>query len=82
MALGAHAQRRADDVLDRIELVRLNNTVLNAAGEMKPAELRSLDAIHLATAALFETTLSELVTYDERMAAAARASGWTVTSPS
>ena len=73
--------RRADDVLNRIELVRLNNAVLNAAGVMKPAELRSLDAIHLATAALFETTLSDLVTYDARMAAAARTHGWAVASP-
>ena len=79
--LGAPAVQRADDVLNRIELVRLNNTVLNAAGVMKPDDLRSLDAIHLATAALFETTLGDLVTYDARMATAAQAHGWAVTSP-
>jgi predicted nucleic acid-binding protein len=72
---------RADDVLNRIELVRLNNAVLNSAGVMKPDELRSLDAIHLATAALFESTLSELVTYDTRMTAAAEAHGWDVAAP-
>ena len=81
LQLGAPAMRRADDVLNRIELVRLNNAVLNAAGARKPDELRSLDAIHLATAALFETTLSDLVTYDARMASAARAHGWAVASP-
>jgi predicted nucleic acid-binding protein len=73
--------QRADDVLNRIELVRLNNAVLSAAGVMKPDELRSLDAIHLATAALFETTLSDLVTYDARLATAAQAHGWAVVSP-
>jgi len=81
LQLGVAAMQRADDVLNRIELVRLNNAVLNAAGVMKPDELRSLDAIHLATAVLFETTLSDLVTYDARMAAAAQAHGWAVAAP-
>jgi hypothetical protein len=81
LQLGVPAMQRADDVLNRIELVRLNNAVLNAAGVMKPDELRSLGAIHLATAALFETTLSDLVTYDARMAAAAQAHGWAVATP-
>ena len=81
LQLGTPAMRRADDVLNRIELLRLNHAVLNAAGVMKPNELRSLDAIHLATAALFEATLTDLVTYDTRMAAAARAHGWVVNSP-
>jgi hypothetical protein len=81
LPLGGSAVQRADDVLNRIELVRLTNDVLNAAGLMKPDELRSLDAIHLATAALLETTLSDLVTYDSRLAAAARAQGWAVASP-
>jgi predicted nucleic acid-binding protein len=79
--LGADAVQRADEALNRIDLVRLNNAVLNAAGVMKPEELRSLDAIHLATAALLEGTLSDLVTYDSRMATAARAHGWAVTAP-
>jgi len=81
LQLGVPAMQRADDVLNRIELVRLNNAVLNAAGVMKPDELRSLDAIHLATATLFETTLSDLVTYDARMSAAAQAHGWAVAAP-
>ena len=38
--------------------------------------------IHLATAALFETTLRVLITYDVRMASAAQAFGWTVSAPS
>jgi len=82
LQLGATPLRRADDVLSRIELVRLSNAVLNSAGLMEPDELRSLDSIHLATAALFAATLSGLVTYDARIATAARARGWTVASPS
>jgi len=81
LQLGVTAMQRAEEVLKRIELVRMNIAVLNAAGVMKPDELRSLDAIHLATAALFETTLSDLITYDSRMATAAQAHGWAVASP-
>ena len=81
LQLGVPAVQRADDVLNRIELVRLNNAVLNAAGVMTPDELRSLGAIHLATAALFEATLSDLVTYDARLATAAQAHGWAVVAP-
>jgi predicted nucleic acid-binding protein len=82
LPLGAAALRRAGEVLKRIELVRVNNRVLNMAGRMEPVDLRSLDAIHLATAALLEGTLSDLITYDTRMASAAQVFGWIVTSPS
>jgi predicted nucleic acid-binding protein len=81
MPLGDAAVRRGQDVLARIELVRVNDRVLNAAGALAPAELRSLDAIHLATAALFGTTLRALVTYDQRMAIAARELGLRVFAP-
>ena len=50
MSLGQHAIRRGDEVLSRIDLVRINDRVLRAAAALMPAELRSLDAIHLATA--------------------------------
>jgi predicted nucleic acid-binding protein len=47
-----------------------------------PARLRSLDAIHLATARRLGAELADLVTYDERMAAAARTMGYRVSEPS
>lgn len=81
LALGDPYRRRAGDVLGRIDLVRINNQVLSDAGRMEPVTLRSLDAIHLATAALFETTLSGVITYDGPMADAARSFGWKVSSP-
>lgn len=82
LGLGERFHRRANDVLSRIDLVRVSNDVLDAAGVLQPATLRSLDAIHLATAALFDATLSGLITYDSRMAGAAQSYGWTVSSPS
>ena len=43
-------------VLSRVDLVRVNDAVLSKAGTMLPAELRSLDAIHIATAGQIERT--------------------------
>ena len=68
-------------VLARIDLVRVNDRVLNLAGSLLPEELRSLDAIHLAIAGRLGTDLSEIVTYDERMTAAARVMGYKVSAP-
>ena len=68
-------------VLARVDLVRVNDRVLNEAGALRPIELRSLDAIHLATAEQIGTDLGEIVTYDERMAGAARLMGYNVSSP-
>jgi uncharacterized protein len=45
-------------------------------------DVRSLDAIHLATAAELFDDIRELVTYDLRMAKTARAMGFKVSSPS
>ncbi len=68
-------------VLARCDLVRANDRVLNLAGTMGPADLRSLDAIHLATAERLRDEISELVVYDQRMADAARQLGHRVSSP-
>jgi uncharacterized protein len=69
-------------VLDRVDLARVNDRVLNLAATLFPRELRTLDAIHLATAARLGADLGEIVTYDGRMAASARAMGFKVSSPS
>jgi hypothetical protein len=51
------------------------------AGELQPPDLRSLDAIHLATAQLLGQDFGRVVTYDERMAEAARFLRMRVVSP-
>lgn len=73
---------RGRDVLGRLNLVRVNDRVLNTAGLLLPGELRSLDAIHLATALQLGDDARLLVTYDERMADAARTLGLRTASPS
>jgi predicted nucleic acid-binding protein len=79
---GPEAVARGEDALRRIQLLRVNDRVLNEAGRMEPAELRSLDSIHLASARQLGPSVKQIVTYDERMAEAAQASGWSVASPS
>jgi predicted nucleic acid-binding protein len=73
---------RAEDVLRRVQLLRVNDRVLREAGRLESADLRSLDAIHLASARHLGSSVKQIVTYDERMAEAARASGWSVAAPS
>ena len=68
-------------VLARCDLARVNDHVLTRAGMLEPHELRSLDAIHLATAERRGRDIRELVMYDERMAQAARQMGYKVSSP-
>jgi predicted nucleic acid-binding protein len=74
-------EREANRVMRAITLVRMDDIVLRAAASLRPASLRTLDAIHLATAQLFESQLAGFVVYDRRLAAAARQHGLTVYSP-
>ena len=77
-----HLARRARVVLDRVELVRVNDRVLTDAGALLPANIRSLDAIHLATALLLGEALGQFVTYDGRLASACRVAGIKAVAPS
>lgn len=78
---GQPAITRARRVLGRIALLRLDDLLLDAAAALSGAHLRSLDAIHLAAAQALGGELAEVVTYDRRMADAARQVGLPVSSP-
>ena len=82
LPLGPAAVARGEEVLRRLEVVRVNDEVLKTAGSMLPVELRSLDAIHLATAALIGADLARVCTYDDRMTSSAKALGLAVVAPS
>ncbi len=81
MPSGPAAVARGEEVLRRIQLLRINDRVLSEAGRLEPPELRSLDAIHLASARELGTTIRQIVTYDDRMGEAAHTLGWTVVAP-
>jgi uncharacterized protein len=78
---GPAAVARGEEVLRRIQLLRINDRVLSEAGRLEPLELRSLDAIHLASARELGTSIRQIVTYDDRMGEAAEILGWTVVAP-
>jgi predicted nucleic acid-binding protein len=82
LPLGAPGLRAGRAALSRVTLVRVNDRVLDSAASLLPAELRALDAIHVATAHELRHRLAQLVTYDARMAAAATNLGLRVVAPS
>lgn len=71
---------RLTRVLDLIELIEVDAGARILAQTVRPATVRSLDAIHLATA-LRVQPLTSFVTYDKRLADAARIAGLTVDVP-
>jgi predicted nucleic acid-binding protein len=58
-------------LLESVSFIVADQALSDEAGILQPPELRSLDAIHLATARALGTNLSALVTYDQRLADAA-----------
>jgi predicted nucleic acid-binding protein len=78
---GARFVARVHASLERALLLPLDDTVLDAAAALEPATLRSLDAIHLATALSLGDDLGAMYVYDDRLAAAARAAGIRVEAP-
>jgi uncharacterized protein len=70
-----------DDVLDAVYLLDVTQAILDDAARADPPLLRSLDAIHLATALSIGDAQVEVITYDKRFADAARANGLTVVQP-
>jgi predicted nucleic acid-binding protein len=63
--------RRAEDVLARIALIRIDDDIIERAAGLPPYEIRSLDAIHIASALSIRRELAGLISYDRRLIAAA-----------
>jgi len=68
-------------VLSEFTLIAIDETILDVAARLGPPTLRTLDAIHLASALALEDALEAVVTYDTRMTAAATALGIPVAAP-
>lgn len=79
-AVGPAGVLRAEVVLAELALIRVDRTVLDGASRLEPPLLRSLDAIHVASAMSLGPTV-ELVAYDHRLVAAAAANGLVTSSP-
>lgn len=79
--LSASALAHVPGVLAQCDRLEIDERIRADAAVLTPAEARSLDAIHLATALELTADLAAFLTYDKRLGEAARASGLTVTTP-
>ena len=70
-----------DRVLEGVAIVELDPAIARVAASLGPPKLRTLDAIHIATAMALLPDLDAFVTYDDRLAEAARAVGLPVVRP-
>ena len=75
------APGRVDAVLGRTIVLALEQRTIEEAATIRPATLRTLDAIHLASAAQLGEDLEAFVTFDRRQAEAAPSLGMPVASP-
>jgi predicted nucleic acid-binding protein len=81
LRVAAEMLPRTDLLLTDVQLVALSEALLESAGRLPAPHLRNLDAIHLATALLIRDDIESLLTYDERLALAAREHGLPVVAP-
>jgi uncharacterized protein len=72
---------RVDMMLIEVITIPMSDTVIERASHLPDPLLRSLDAIHLATALLIREDVEALLTYDERLARAAQAHNIEVAAP-
>ena len=80
--VGGVAEGEARAVTGDVDLVPLDRGVQDLACTIGGSDLRTLDALHLASAMLLAEEITAFVAYDQRLADAAKVAGLAVTSPS
>jgi predicted nucleic acid-binding protein len=78
---GRTAEKDAREWLDGVSLLPLDDAVLDIAVSLTPWELRTLDALHLATAVTVEDQIGAFISYDRRLSEAAADHGFAVLDP-
>jgi predicted nucleic acid-binding protein len=81
-AKSAAKRAAAADLLQRLYLMPIDETVAAAAATLPPAGLRTLDAIHVASASTLAPDLTAVVTFDHRLGEAAALAGLPALTPS
>ena len=71
----------ATSLLAGLDLLAIDRSIVEQASTVTPNELRSLDAIHLASALSVNAHLTAFVAYDSRLCSAALHAGIRVESP-
>lgn len=72
---------RLPGLLDHVDLFEIDQGVRRRAAAYSEPRIRSLDAIHLATAEELRAELTALVTYDKRLLAVAAGAGLPAVAP-
>ena len=72
---------RAEGILGAVALVPIDDGIIRLAATLAPVTLRTLDAIHVATALSLGADVSQLATYDDRLAQTAVTAGLDVIAP-
>jgi len=68
-------------VIERFGTIRVSSQILTIASVLSPTNLRTLDAIHIASCLILGDDLTGFVTYDSTQAAAASHNGIAVIAP-
>lgn len=79
--LAPEAEPEARTLVSQLDLVPLSSAVVARAADVGGPMLRTLDALHLASASAVRDALTFFVVYDHRLASAARAAGFDVLQP-
>jgi predicted nucleic acid-binding protein len=77
----AGAREIAEKAVGALDLIALDDDLLEQASRIDPPSLRTLDAIHVASALLVADALAVVVVYDERLAQAMAAAGLPTAAP-
>jgi hypothetical protein len=76
-----HDPAHLELILRSVETLEFDASIARSAGVVGPVTLKTLDAIHLASALALRPEVDAFVTYDDRLADAARALGLPVVRP-
>jgi predicted nucleic acid-binding protein len=68
-------------LVNALTTLRVTSSICDSAGRLTGVGLRSLDALHIASALTLEDSLEAVVTYDTRMLKAAKQLGLPAISP-
>lgn len=79
--VGGRAATEARAIVGDLDLVPLDRAVQDVACDIGEPTLRTLDALHLASALLLGDALTTFVAYDQRLVGAAEDAGLAVATP-
>jgi uncharacterized protein len=74
-------EQRAEEVMAGFHLLRIDGEILDRAARLEPRSLRSLDAVHLASALSLGDDLGAMAVYDANLSVAAITCGVEVVAP-